>query len=51
MAHGNRTMPVWGLRFGAADPGTAVASAYMQRQLDLLVDHLESLQVPAAAGP
>ena len=44
-AHGPREMPVWGERFFEGDPGPprGVETA-KRRTLDLLIDHLQSLQ-------
>ena len=40
--HGTREMPVWSERFGTGAEG--VASAYARRRVEMLADHLESLQ-------
>jgi mono/diheme cytochrome c family protein len=41
-AHGTREMPVWSERFGSG-PGL-VASFYARRRIELLADHLATLQ-------
>jgi len=44
-AHGTREMPVWSQRFGPSGSGAAaVASFFMRRRLELIVDYVESLQ-------
>ncbi len=44
-AHGTREMPVWSQRFGTGGSGApAVAGAYARQQLEMLTDHLESMQ-------
>jgi len=42
-AHGTREMPVWSERFGTTS-GAAVASWYARRRVELLADHVASLQ-------
>jgi len=43
-AHGSREMPVWSQRFDAQSGGTAAASIYARRRLEMLARYLESLQ-------
>lgn len=43
-SHGTREMPVWSQRFGAESGAGAAASLYARRRLELLADHVESLQ-------
>lgn len=44
-AHGTREMPVWSQRFGTGGSGApAVAGAYARQQLEMLTDHIESMQ-------
>jgi hypothetical protein len=42
--HGTREMPVWSERFGTASGPEAAASLYARRRLEMLADHVESLQ-------
>jgi mono/diheme cytochrome c family protein len=44
LGHGTREMPVWSERFGSGSGAAAAASLYARRRLELLADHLESLQ-------
>jgi hypothetical protein len=43
--HGTREMPVWSERFGTASGPEAAASLYARRRLEILADHVESLQL------
>jgi mono/diheme cytochrome c family protein len=44
-AHGSREMPVWSQRFAPSDTAaTAIAFIARRRALEILVDHLESIQ-------
>lgn len=50
-AHGRSGMPIWQRRYGPPNSGAAaVASFYAQRNLELLLGYLRTLQRPAAAG-
>jgi mono/diheme cytochrome c family protein len=44
MAHGTRTMPVWGYEFWIEEGGDAPAEADARELIDRLVRHVESLQ-------
>jgi len=51
-AHERSGMPIWNRRYGPADAGpAAVASLYVQRNLELLVGYLRTLQHPATRHP
>ncbi len=46
-AHGTREMPVWSQRLGTGGFGApAVASVYARRNIELLANYLESIQLP-----
>ena len=47
-AHGDHGMPVWRQRFGPDSGATAAAAFYARRRLELLADHMQSLQRLAA---
>jgi mono/diheme cytochrome c family protein len=49
-AHGSREMPVWSLQFGPPSGATAAASLWATRQLALLIDHLQAIQVPPSGA-
>jgi mono/diheme cytochrome c family protein len=44
--HGTREMPVWSEHFGTVFGATAPAAIYARRRLELLADHVASLQRP-----
>lgn len=49
LAHGSRTMPVWGIRFAGDVPDPGIAESLVRGQLTLLVAYLRSIQQPPAA--
>jgi hypothetical protein len=49
-AHGTRTMPVWGYEFWVEDGGDVVAQGAVRDAINKLVEHLRSIQRPAATG-
>ncbi len=49
-AHGTREMPVWRRHYGTSGPA-AVAAVYAQRNRELLIDHLRTLQRSSGSTP
>ena len=45
-AHGSREMPVWGARLGDDVPERELAEEFVRGRIQLLVEHLRSLQEP-----
>jgi mono/diheme cytochrome c family protein len=43
-AHGTRKMPVWSVRYGPPSGATAAAALWAQRRVELLADHVGTLQ-------
>lgn len=46
-SHGSREMPVWGHRFRKDLGGDSVAEEIARGRIDVLIDYLRSIQVPA----
>lgn len=50
VAHGPRSMPVWGYEFWIEEGGDIEAEADVRELVDRLVRHIESIQAPAQRG-
>lgn len=51
IAHGTRSMPVWGFEFWIEEGGDIEAEQRARTMIARLIEHLESLQTPQAALP